>query len=98
MTKSLISPHDPRHNLDMVTVGEAMAMFVAEDYGDLAEVVRFTKRIAGAELKLPHIGSATHETRYCMAACTVDNLIAALTGTVTQNGFNLHQLLPREKV
>ncbi|HGM5491297.1 TPA: glyoxylate/hydroxypyruvate reductase GhrB [Serratia fonticola] len=37
---------------------------------------------------LPHIGSATHETRYGMAACAVDNLIAALTGTVTENCVN----------
>ncbi|NHX34416.1 bifunctional glyoxylate/hydroxypyruvate reductase B, partial [Escherichia coli] len=26
---------------------------------------------------LPHIGSATHETRYAMVECAVDNLIAA---------------------
>ncbi len=31
---------------------------------------------------LPHIGSATHETRYNMAACAVDNLIDALNGNV----------------
>ncbi len=37
---------------------------------------------------LPHIGSATHETRYGMAACAVDNLIAALTGTVKENCVN----------
>lgn len=35
--------------LDVVTFGEAMAMFVAEETGDLAEVERFTRRIAGAE-------------------------------------------------
>ncbi len=37
---------------------------------------------------LPHIGSATHETRYGMAACAVDNLIAALSGTVKENCVN----------
>lgn len=37
---------------------------------------------------VPHIGSATTETRYNMAACAVDNLIAALTGTVTENCVN----------
>jgi len=37
---------------------------------------------------LPHIGSATHETRYNMAACAVDNLIAALSGNVTENCVN----------
>ncbi len=29
---------------------------------------------------LPHIGSATHETRYAMARLAVDNIVAALTG------------------
>jgi gluconate 2-dehydrogenase len=37
---------------------------------------------------LPHIGSATHETRYGMAECAVDNLIAALAGTVKENCVN----------
>jgi len=37
---------------------------------------------------LPHIGSATHETRYAMAECAVDNLIGALTGRVTTNCVN----------
>ena len=37
---------------------------------------------------LPHIGSATHETRYNMAACAVDNLIDALKGNVEKNCVN----------
>lgn len=37
---------------------------------------------------LPHIGSATHETRYNMAACAVDNLIDALRGKVEKNCDN----------
>lgn len=37
---------------------------------------------------LPHIGSATHETRYNMAACAVDNLIDALHGKVEKNCVN----------
>ena len=40
------------HPLDVVTLGEAMAMFVATESGDLAEVETFTKRIAGAELNV----------------------------------------------
>jgi lactate dehydrogenase-like 2-hydroxyacid dehydrogenase len=36
---------------------------------------------------LPHIGSATHETRYAMAALAVDNLIAAFDGH-PQNAVN----------
>src|SRR6201991_2050183 len=31
---------------------------------------------------LPHIGSATHETRHAMARCAADNLVAALDGTL----------------
>jgi len=38
--------------LDVVTLGEAMAMFVAEECGDLAAAEHFTKRIAGAELNV----------------------------------------------
>ncbi len=37
---------------------------------------------------LPHIGSATHETRHAMVVCAVDNLIAALAGDVTTNCVN----------
>lgn len=42
---------------------------------------------------LPHIGSATHETRYNMAACAVDNLIDALQGKVEKNCVNPEVLL-----
>ncbi|WP_409032758.1 sugar kinase [Janthinobacterium sp. CG_23.3] len=37
------------HALDVVTYGEAMAMFVADETGDLATVSHFTRRLAGAE-------------------------------------------------
>ncbi|WP_031522025.1 sugar kinase [Siccibacter colletis] len=41
------------HNsLDVITLGEAMAMFVATETGDLAEVEHFIKRVAGAELNV----------------------------------------------
>ncbi|RKP57715.1 sugar kinase [Pararobbsia silviterrae] len=36
--------------LDVVTMGEAMALFVASEYGPLSRVNGFIKRIAGAEL------------------------------------------------
>ncbi len=36
----------------------------------------------------PHIGSATHETREAMAACAVDNLLAALAGERPKNLVN----------
>jgi gluconate 2-dehydrogenase len=37
---------------------------------------------------LPHIGSATHETRRAMARCAVDNLLAALSGRALRNCVN----------
>jgi gluconate 2-dehydrogenase len=37
---------------------------------------------------LPHIGSATHETRHAMARNAAKNLIGALNGTLTQNIVN----------
>jgi len=42
------------HNgaLDVVTIGEAMAMFVARETGDLAAAETFIKRAAGAELNV----------------------------------------------
>jgi len=38
--------------LDVITIGEAMAMFVATESGDLAEAGQFIKRAAGAELNV----------------------------------------------
>lgn len=40
------------NTLDVITIGEAMAMFVATETGDLADVERFMKRVAGAELNV----------------------------------------------
>lgn len=37
---------------------------------------------------LPHIGSATHETRYEMSKLAVENLLAALNGDLTKNCVN----------
>ncbi|MBV9659365.1 MAG: sugar kinase [Verrucomicrobia bacterium] len=39
-------------SLNVVTFGEAMAMFVADEAGDLSKVSRFTLRPAGAELNV----------------------------------------------
>lgn len=38
--------------LDVITVGEAMAMFVAQQSGDLSAAEQFIKRVAGAELNV----------------------------------------------
>ncbi|WP_206952263.1 2-hydroxyacid dehydrogenase [Trinickia acidisoli] len=37
---------------------------------------------------LPHIGSATHETRHAMARCAAENLVAALAGQLSRNVAN----------
>ncbi|EGG16014.1 gluconate 2-dehydrogenase [Cavenderia fasciculata] len=37
---------------------------------------------------VPHIGSATHETRFGMANCALDNLINALQNDISQNCVN----------
>jgi gluconate 2-dehydrogenase len=37
---------------------------------------------------LPHIGSATHETRDAMMRCAAENLIGALDGTLTRHIVN----------
>jgi 2-dehydro-3-deoxygluconokinase len=42
----------PAAALDVLTYGEAMALFVAADVGELARVQHFTKRIAGADLNV----------------------------------------------
>lgn len=38
--------------LDVITIGEAMAMFVATQTGDLSAAEQFVKRVAGAELNV----------------------------------------------
>jgi len=38
--------------LDVITIGEAMAMFVATETGELSTVEQFLKRVAGAELNV----------------------------------------------
>lgn len=40
------------HSLDMVTVGEAMALFIAEQPGALSQAKRFSRATAGAELNV----------------------------------------------
>jgi len=40
------------HALDVITIGEAMAMFVATKTGELSAVDHFIKRVAGAELNV----------------------------------------------
>lgn len=41
-----------QNSFDVITIGEAMAMFVATETGDLAAAEKFVKRAAGAELNV----------------------------------------------
>lgn len=45
---------------------------------------------------LPHIGSATHETRRAMARCAAENLIGALAGSLERNVANPQVLARRD--
>ncbi|MEH0866939.1 sugar kinase [Phytobacter diazotrophicus] len=58
------------HNsLDVITIGEAMAMFVATETGDLADAEHFVKRVAGAELNV-----ATGLARLGMKVCWISRV------------------------
>lgn len=63
--------------------GAGLDVYEKEPLAADSELFRLPNVVA-----LPHIGSATHETRYNMSACAVDNLIAALTGKVEVNCVN----------
>lgn len=58
--------HNP---LDVITIGEAMAMFVATETGDLADAEHFVKRVAGAELNV-----ATGLARLGMNVCWISRV------------------------
>lgn len=51
-TASAFAPPADGYSLDVLTYGEAMALFIADVPGDLANVERFTRRLAGAELNV----------------------------------------------
>ncbi len=51
-TRDLIRRTSCDTTLDVITYGEAMAMFVAAETGPLADVFQFTKRVAGADLNV----------------------------------------------
>ena len=63
--------------------GAGLDVFEQEPLPVSSELLQLRNVVA-----LPHIGSATHETRYGMAKDAVDNLIAALSGKVEKNCVN----------
>lgn len=63
--------------------GAGLDVFEQEPLSADSELLTFPNVVA-----LPHIGSATHETRRAMVETAVDNLIAALQGNIHKNCVN----------
>jgi gluconate 2-dehydrogenase len=63
--------------------GAGLDVFEREPIDPASPLLRMPNVVA-----LPHIGSATHETRHAMARCAAENLVAALAGTLDVNVVN----------
>ncbi|MDR3097572.1 MAG: D-glycerate dehydrogenase [Paraburkholderia sp.] len=63
--------------------GAGLDVFEKEPIDPASPLLRMPNVVA-----LPHIGSATHETRHAMARCAAENLVAALAGTLDRNIVN----------
>ncbi|WP_322106275.1 NAD(P)-dependent oxidoreductase [Paraburkholderia sp. J41] len=63
--------------------GAGLDVFAHEPLDPASPLLRMPNVVA-----LPHIGSATHETRHAMARCAAENLVAALAGTLAHNVVN----------
>jgi glyoxylate/hydroxypyruvate/2-ketogluconate reductase len=63
--------------------GAGLDVFEQEPIDPASPLLRMPNVVA-----LPHIGSATHETRHAMARCAAENLVAALDGTLAVNVVN----------
>jgi gluconate 2-dehydrogenase len=68
---------------DGTIAGAGLDVFEHEPLGADSPLLAMRNVVA-----LPHIGSATHETRHAMARCAADNLVAALAGRLTRNVAN----------
>ncbi len=69
--------------------GAGLDVFEQEPLAADSPLLRMNNVVA-----LPHIGSATHETRHAMARCAAENLVGALAGTLRANLVNPDALAP----
>lgn len=69
--------------------GAGLDVFEQEPLAADSPLLRMSNVVA-----LPHIGSATHETRHAMARCAAENLVGALAGTLRANLVNPDALTP----
>lgn len=67
---------------DMIA-GAGLDVFEHEPLAPDSPLLRMSHVVA-----LPHVGSATHETRHAMASCAVHNLLEALEGRLERNVAN----------
>ncbi|QIE23992.1 Glyoxylate/hydroxypyruvate reductase B [Caballeronia sp. SBC1] len=68
---------------DGTILGAGLDVFVKEPLSADSPLLKMKNVVA-----LPHIGSATHETRHAMNKNAAENLIGALNGTLTNNMVN----------
>jgi gluconate 2-dehydrogenase len=68
---------------DGTIAGAGLDVFEHEPLAADSPLLRMNNVVA-----LPHIGSATHETRNAMALCAAQNVVAALAGKLTRNIAN----------
>ncbi|KVN27814.1 D-glycerate dehydrogenase [Burkholderia stagnalis] len=69
--------------------GAGLDVFEQEPLAADSPLLRMSNVVA-----LPHIGSATHETRHAMARCAAENMVGALAGTLRANLVNPDALAP----
>jgi 2-dehydro-3-deoxygluconokinase len=87
----------PNPTLDVITYGEAMAMFVAAETGPLAGVAQFTKRVAGADLNVA-IGLARLGFKVgWMSRVGADSFGEFVRATLSREGIDQQRVITDER-
>ena len=86
-----------KSTLDVITYGEAMAMFVAAETGPLAGVGQFTKRVAGADLNVA-IGLARLGFKVgWMSRVGADSFGEYVRATLSREGIDQERVITDER-